>query len=312
MIIKEKLPRSEEAAVSELEAILQQNLTNKKRKLVEKELFALKKGQRGEKEAAYLINFDFGNSENWAVLHDVRLRADGLVAQIDHLIINRLLDIYVLESKNFTNGIKINDDGEFLVYYNQSYQAIPSPIEQNRRHIRVLEDCLQDHDIMPKRLGFSIKPNFRSFILMSPRSRVFRPKQEVFDTSMVIKADNLRTTVDNVVDKMGVMENFTTVSKICNTNTLREVAQKIAALHEPSKIDYGKRFGLTSRQALTEKEKPASREAKKPRYYCWECKNDVNLVVAEYCWSYKHIYKNKVYCKKCQKSFLQKTKGRGV
>jgi len=97
MIIKEKDSSRVEAAISELEGILQQKLTDQKRNLVQKELFALKKGQSGEKDAAYLINFDFGNSENWAILHDLRLRAGGLVAQIDHLLINRFFDFYVLE-----------------------------------------------------------------------------------------------------------------------------------------------------------------------------------------------------------------------
>jgi len=165
---------------------------------------------------------------------------------------------------------------------------------------------------MPKRLGFAIKPNFRSFILMSPKSRIIRPKKEEYDTSMVIKADALRTTVDNVVENMGVLENCTAVSKICNSKTLREIAPKIAALHEPGKMDYGKRFGVNQRQTCAEKSKPSTKEAKKSRYYCWDCKSDVNLVVAEYCWSYKSIFKNKVYCPKCQKSFLQKIKGREV
>jgi len=307
MIIKEK--DSCESAVKELEGILQQNLSSEKRALVERELAALRKGQKGEKDAAYLINFDFGNSENWAVIHDLRLEDNGLVAQIDHLLINRMFDIYVLESKNFADGVKIGDNGEFLAYYNKSYHAIPSPIEQNRRHIRVLKNCLNTHDIMPKRLGISIRPCFRSYILMSAKSRIIRPEKEKFDTSMVIKADVLRTTIDQVVDKMNPITNFTTITKICGSSTLRDVAEKIASLHRPIKMDYAKRFGVDlPRIRSTERSKPVSRE-RKP-YYCWECRSAVSTVVAEYCWSYKHIFDNKVYCKKCQKLVVERRNGK--
>jgi len=310
MLIKEKDPSSNEAAVKDLEAILQQKLASDKRVLVERELAALRKGHKGEKDAAYLIDFDFGKSGNWAVLHDLRFETSGLVAQIDHLLINRFLDFYVLESKNFANGVKIEDDGEFLVYYNNSYHAIPSPVEQNRRHIKVLEACLASHDIMPTRLGVGIKPRFFNYVLMSEKSRIIRPKKDIRDTSMVIKVDTLRTTIDTVIDKMNVLETFAAASKMCASETLRAVAKKIASLHRPIKMDYAKRFGVAQFwRESTERRQPAA-EAGKPRYYCWDCKSDVPPVVAEYCWSYKHIYDNKVYCKKCQKSVLER-RGRG-
>jgi len=312
MIIKEKDASTSEASKRALEDILQQNLSREKRSLVEKEIFAITRGQKGEKDAAYLINFDFGNSKNWAILHDLRIEANGLVAQIDHLLINRFFEFYVLESKNFANGIKIEDDGECLAYYNQRYQAIPSPIEQNRRHIKVLDDCLKEHEVMPKRLGIVIQPKFHNIILMSPKSRVIRPRKKDFDTSMVIKADTLRTTIDTMLDNLSIMGTFATASKLCSCETLREVAEKIAALHRPIKIDYAKRFGTRSAQARVERAQPNPKEAKKPRYYCWDCKSDVSPVVFEYCRSYQHIYGNKVYCKKCQKSFLERSKDRQV
>ncbi|MFH7326724.1 nuclease-related domain-containing protein [Desulfurivibrio sp. C05AmB] len=312
MIIKEKDASTEEASKRALEEILQQNLSREKRSLVEKELFALRRGQKGEKDAAYLINFDFGNSKNWAILHDLRLESNGLAAQIDHLLINRFFEFYVLESKNFANGIKIEEDGECLAYYNQRYQAIPSPIEQNRRHIKVLEDCLNAHDIMPKRLGLVIQPRFHNIILMSPKSRVIRPKKEVFNTSMVIKADALRTTIDTILDNMSILGTVATASKLCSSETLREVAEKIASLHQSITIDYTKRFGTRPAHAKVEKAQTNPKVAKKSRYYCWECKSDVSPVVFEYCRSYQHIYGNKVYCKKCQKPFLERSKGRQV
>jgi hypothetical protein len=45
------------------------------------------------------------------VIHDLRIEHRGRVAQIDHLLINRVLDIFVLESKNYYYGVKISEEG---------------------------------------------------------------------------------------------------------------------------------------------------------------------------------------------------------
>src|SRR3569623_546912 len=78
------------------------------------ELRNRKAGLKGEAESAYLINFDYGDSPNWAVIHDLRLEHGGRTAQIDHLLINRWMEFFVLESKRFHAGVKITEEGEFL------------------------------------------------------------------------------------------------------------------------------------------------------------------------------------------------------
>ena len=60
---------------------------------------------KGEAEAAYEMEFHYGASKNWMVLHDLRLECEGRVAQIDHLLLNRFLEIYVCESKRFSEGV---------------------------------------------------------------------------------------------------------------------------------------------------------------------------------------------------------------
>src|SRR5699024_2639162 len=78
------------------------------------ELRRRKAGVKGERESAYLIGFEYEHSPNWAVIHDLRLEHDGRVAQIDHVLINRWMDVYVLETKHVHAGIKITEEGEFL------------------------------------------------------------------------------------------------------------------------------------------------------------------------------------------------------
>ena len=98
MIIKKK--DSRQSDIDELFSLLDLDLPREKKSLIRKELNFLKSGERGEKDSAYYIDFDFGSSKNWAVIHDLRLEFEDKSAQIDHLLINRLFDFYVLESKN--------------------------------------------------------------------------------------------------------------------------------------------------------------------------------------------------------------------
>lgn len=94
---------SKEGLVAQLEGLLA-TAPNDKRPKIKSELFAMRAGITGENDASYLINFDYEKSENWVVLHDLRLEAKGRVAQIDHLLVNRFLGCYVLESKHFNSG----------------------------------------------------------------------------------------------------------------------------------------------------------------------------------------------------------------
>lgn len=50
-------------------------------------------GVAGERDAAYQIDFDFGPSPNWMVIHDLRSRSKGRVAQIDHLLLGRTFNV---------------------------------------------------------------------------------------------------------------------------------------------------------------------------------------------------------------------------
>ena len=122
MILKSK--DSRQSDIQELNRLLNLKPTAKQRFLIERELKCLMSGERNEQNSAYYLDFSYKDSKNWAVIHDLRIEHRGRVAQIDHLIINRFLDVFVLESKNYYYGVKITEEGEFLVWDGKTYQAI--------------------------------------------------------------------------------------------------------------------------------------------------------------------------------------------
>ena len=184
MILKQKDNRIED--IDELNRLLNLNISSKQRFLIERELKFLMSGNSGESNSAYHLDFSYMHSKNWALIHDLRIEHRGLVAQIDHLLINRFLNIHVLETKNYFYGIKITDDGEFLSYNGKGYQGIESPIEQNKRHIELLQKTIEDRNLAPTRLGISIPISFMNYVLVAPTARIDRPHKQSFDTSMVI------------------------------------------------------------------------------------------------------------------------------
>jgi hypothetical protein len=232
MLIKQADDAS--AHLAALEAQAQGGGANAKR--AETELRTRRAGLRGEREAAYLIDFDYAASPNWAVIHDLRLEHGGRVAQIDHLLINRWMDVYVLETKSFHAGVKITEDGEFLRWndYRKTYEGMASPIEQNERHIQVLRDAMAQIEL-PMRLGARIAPSFHSFVLVSPKAKVYRPTR--FDTSRVIKADQLKKAIWRDIDnENALLSLLKTAAKIVSGETVDFVARQLAALHRPLRV----------------------------------------------------------------------------
>lgn len=238
MLIKQKDGRQED--VRELNRLLTLNNTAKQRFAIERELKCLVSGDRNEQNSAYYLDFRYKDSQNWALIHDLRIEHRGRVAQIDHLLINRFLDVYVLESKNYYYGVKITDEGEFLVWDGKGYQAIESPYEQNRRHVQALQMAIEDRNLAPKRLGFTIPVNYLNLVLVSPTSKLLKPDRAPFDLSAVVKADAFVSGVEKEMEKKSVVS----VAKIIGSDTLREFAEKLMRLHRPGSIDYAAKFGI--------------------------------------------------------------------
>jgi hypothetical protein len=155
-----------------------------RRRQILEESRTLRAGIKGEQESAHLLGFHFKASRATAIIHELRLKVNDRVAQIDHLLLHRTLNVFVLETKHFTAGVKSTEEGEFLRWNPsaKTYEGMPSPLAQNERHIAVLKDAFERIDI-PTRLGIRPTPVFLSYVLVSPRARIERPTRSIPVTS---------------------------------------------------------------------------------------------------------------------------------
>ena len=317
MLIKEA--DSRQSDLDELNALLALPHVNADTKQqIRQEIRNIQSGIKGETDAAFQINFHYENSHKWAVIHDLRLEFEGHAAQIDHLLINRFLEIYVCESKRFAEGIGFNEHGEFYRYSQGKPYAIESPIEQNIRHILLLQRLFNSGEInLPTRLGFRMKPSLHSLILIANTSAIRRPKnsKKVDGMDRIIKVEQLLKRRDQDLKEENFLHTFSSVNKLISTETLQSFAENLADLHTPAKKNWKARFGIpdmpseqTPPPANIPKKQPAppaaTAEPTKPmRLFCADCKKTVSQNVADFCWNNKARFHGRVYCFDCQRKY---------
>ncbi len=293
------------------------DVTNDVRARIDQEIRNIQSGIRGEAEAAYEIEFHYGQSQNWMSIHDLRIQCGDRVAQIDHLLVNRVLEIYVCESKRFAEGVPINEQGEFTAFYNGRAYGVASPLEQNRRHIAVLEAAFKSGQVpLPRRLGFALSPRITGLVLVSKTARITRPKARIEGIDAVIKNDQLNTRIKQDIDDT---PNLAGLAKMLGLESLREFAQRLAEEHVPQRFNWAAKFGLpamvppaaplrtpasntpavTALQAPSPVQVPAETKSK---LVCSRCGCAVAYNVARFCWFNKPRFGGLVYCMDCQKS----------
>ncbi len=285
--------------IQALEALIRRpDVDARTRRQIEDQIWSIRLGAKSEADAAYQLDFDLKESRHWAVIHDLRLNIDGQVAQIDHLVMSRMLEVFVCESKSFTGGVKVNEHGEWTTFRDRRPVGIPSPVEQNRRHIAVLERAIKLGYIeLPRRL-VAMKPTFHNRVLVSTEGSIGRPRRKLPELDSVVKVDQFRTHLLN--------RNFSNLSmlKLVGSDTLAAFGRQLVALHQPHRTDWAKRFGIPPADSVlaapVPSRAPASKERKPSGIACASCGTEVSTAEVYYCRINKSRFDGQVYCITCQ------------
>ena len=208
--------------------------------MIEDEIWSIRLGAKAEADAAYQLDFDLKDGGHWAVIHDLRIDIEGQVAQIDHLVISRMLEVFVCESKSYSGGVKVNEFGEWITFRDRRPVGIPSPIEQNRRHIAVLERAIKLGYVELPRRVIAMKPTFINIVLVSQNGSIGRPRKKAPELDAIVKVDQFRSHL-----RKRNVSNLTML-KLVSTDTLERFGRQLVALHQPSERDWAMRFGLVT------------------------------------------------------------------
>jgi hypothetical protein len=285
--------------ISAMEALLARpDVDDSMRARIDQQIRMESAGWKAERDAAYEIEFHFGHSANHATIHDLRLELDGHVAQIDHVVINRLLQVWVCESKSYNSGATINAYGEWSTSFNGRKIGLPSPIEQNRRHIALLERVF-DADIcpVPRRFGQRLMPALYGLVIVGNHGRINRPRTPVEGLQTVIKAEKLRRTIDLQLD-----DRVRRMLRLVSPTELERFASDLATLHRPAPIDVAARFGLPPVPATTGAASRAAAAAGHARgdRSCERCRRPMSKQEAWFCRFNKARFSGGYYCIDCQ------------
>jgi len=285
------------------------DLTASTRQKIEREIRFVRAGLAGERAAAYEIDFHYGDSTKKVVIHDLRIEIEGRVAQIDHLVLNRLLDLWVLETKHFAGGVGVNEQGEWVSYWNGKARGIPSPVEQNRRHMAVLKEAFDKGIVrVPKRLGIKLKPELRSLILVSTSARISRPRSKAAQSRVdgldsVTKTDQFATTIEKMIDDESAVRALGSLSRLVSSETLQDIGWQLVALHKPSHVDWAARFGLGPVSSVSPSVEspgiPAATPA--PGRSCASCGFPVSVKAVAYCEANESRFGGRILCFNCQR-----------
>ena len=311
MVLKTKAPA--DATIATLEAMrTQPGVSSQQQAWIDEEMSNIRAGDRGEREAAYFIDFELGTSRNYAILHDLRIEHEGRVAQIDHLIIGRMADIILIESKNISTAVRINDLGEFEVKTRYGWKGMNSPVEQNRRHATVLGDFLKASGLLPRRLGFQLQPELHQWVLVPAQCSLGRNR----DAAQIVKMDMFGARMKDWINRTSSGE-VLKMAKVISSETLRDFATALAQKHRPIAFDYAAKFRITSSSPsfagegvpnvarIQRANAPVATALAGPDNaapQCATCSTEVETKVATFCRLNAKRFGRKVYCRTCQET----------
>ena len=315
MLIKAADDKSKRVAL--LEELQQSPLLNKSQHdWLRDELFRLRRGLQGERDAAHYLESYLRDDPDRVLLHDLRISVDGQVAQIDHLVMTRGMHVYLLETKNFGGNVHINDRGEFSVEYaGERIFGIESPIEQSRRHEGPLRKLFEQLEFNG-RLGGA--PKIHHCVLVHPKANISRPQNKAYDTSMVIKADQFRSWHEKFQEqKISTVQVFSSLFNMLSASALKEFAEKLASQHRPANQLELPDFMKPAKPAEPQPHPVAQRAqdrapvrmppAKQPsppaerkRLVCATCGEKITYSEGKFCWNNEKRFGGQQYCRQHQ------------
>lgn len=288
-------------------------LDQRQKRWLREELIRLREGMKGEKESAFFLDQYFKGGENHVLLHDLRISFEGDTAQIDHLIFNRGIGAYLIETKNYSGNVIINEHGEFTVDYGDDRLGVPSPIEQSQRHARILQRLLERLEIK-SRTGGPLQ--CYHVVMFHPKAVISRPKKTEFDTSNVIKADQFPSWHEQFVDKeFGVTKLLQAAANLRSLDTLKEWGEKLVRQHRPtSQLDLPDFMQpRVSKPAAARASEdgdltPSNSNAVSPvaemrKLLCATCGTKITFAEGKFCWNQEQRFGGYQYCREHQAAF---------
>lgn len=237
-------------------------------------------GAAHEEKHARLLDEQFGESPHHAVLHDLQLRiSDRSWVQIDHILVNRFGEVYVIETKSAGEGFEVDTRGDWRFRYDGRAIAMRSPIEQAKRQAEALAKIARSL-ALPPRLRWSGGLDVRWAVAVADNTTMELPTRPSEDLSRelgrVVRASNLgdlmRRDLREVGDFQLVNSMLNWPMRLMSKAALCTLAEAIAGRHDSGAA----------------------------RPICGACHVTVSTAVVRYCQGNARQFDGQILCRSCQ------------
>ncbi|MBX2824056.1 MAG: hypothetical protein KTR33_04955 [Gammaproteobacteria bacterium] len=165
-----------------------------KRIEIQQALGRLRADTTTEKACEFLNNY-FQDSPDWALLHDVRLEIDRRQAIANHILIDRGLRFYWLDTRYIDCGLTIHSSGACTAHRagRDKIESTPiaSPLNKLQKDLRTFTAAVRQTQNNPGWSSFIKPPIIKGFILTSSSIKNSVPRDSTIDTSPLINRDSL-------------------------------------------------------------------------------------------------------------------------
>jgi len=240
----------------------------------------IRAGKDAEAEVKWHLDRCIQNTSHYHVFHNLVIPdpKSASPCQIDHLVVGRFLNFLVFETKSTRGGCSLNPrNGVWGRYYQGRRAPMPSPIEQNRRHIECLKSLLLSSGFLPVRFGVTLAPSFENWVLVEPGADVPRKYEEAW----LVQRDMLETAIKQYVDA-----GRTSILKLITSNEMDELGLFLG------------RFVPAETKLATPP--PLPNVDCSTRAVCATCGEPVDDKVVRYCQVKKSEMGGRILCRNCQ------------
>lgn len=223
----------QEHVIHELENIKQRIRDKLIVQNIEQDMLNIRLGLQGEKN----VYFELKNSfVPMYVLHDVQIQEDDYYAQIDFVIITSKF-ICILETKRLNGDISISHSGDFTRTFKNTKgkiykkEGMYSPISQNQRHVRILQNILTKNNLIKYTpvLSLAVMANPKNIIHYKYASKEIKQQIIKYDqlTDFLTKQLEKETQINLPIATMEEIADFLLNRHVENENGFIDKYQKL-------------------------------------------------------------------------------------
>jgi len=230
---------SKEEDLKILKELYKKSNNEKQKQLILSEIKKIENGFKAEKDNAYYLDFYLKDDKKVILIHDLRLEFNGKTAQIDHILISPL-GIILLESKSFKGHLTIKSDNSLQVKYGNKISSFPNPLEQSKRHSRVLKEIVERYIEIPNRIKLLGGIDVKNSVLINPKTTVTNNKLP----TNFYRSDSFVTEYNKMIDKLSGINLVKSLATFYTEELRLKIAQLLIGLHKPISINYTKKFPI--------------------------------------------------------------------